>query len=730
MPLATLAPMTRGDLDRRDRSARGAAVVAALSLILVSLPVLYLAGRPLATADLWWHLALGRAYVAEGIPLDADPLTFTAERPPEPHQWLFGVGLHAVEDALGLGALRTVHALTVAGILALVLSVLRRESRSLAGACAGAAVFAVVAWPRLLQLRPDLVSIAAALLLYRLLVESDRPPSWRRVGAACAVGIVWVNAHALFGVGPALLLAALLGCALRAGAHGLVARRDPAEADPGPAEGPRIRRLAIALAAVLATSLANPRGIDQHLAFFASAGSNALWSVRDEWAPFDPTGRAELGLALSPVALVALDAVGLATGLAALWGGLRLLRRPSARVLARVDPVRLGLGLAGIAAILVAVRFGWMVAFPLLFLLRFERGLGSRGSRARDAAFAAIALSLAVAFPLAGGFGRVAPAPESWLRQAYDRERFPAHATEFLRASGLAGRLYNGYAIGGFVGYWTAPRIRTFVDGRLNFPPDVLRDYRAARVGRGALPGETFLELLDRRGFDLFLGTGVPRGRRDAESTLYTTASLARAPGWVLVSRSPRHSVHLRDVPRNRDNLRRVVRYYARERIPFDPHRGLDVSAVVHDHPAWAVAHGMLPPDNERWLRARESDDLSRRAKALDAIAQHRALLGLHAEQLALDRELVALEPEAKQPRRRRVVGLLRLDRPAAAVAAARELVDLDPGDRLSRHFLRVATRYARARAAMGETPTADQAVALDALTSALPLVGPLVEAE
>ena len=35
------------------------------------------------------------------------------------------------------------------------------------------------------------------------------------------------------------------------------------------------------------------------------------------------------------------------------------------------------------AAILVAVRFAWMVVFPLLFLLRFERGLGARGGRRR-----------------------------------------------------------------------------------------------------------------------------------------------------------------------------------------------------------------------------------------------------------------------------------------------------------------------------------------------------------
>ena len=41
-------------------------VAAAGSLALLVVLVLQVTGRPLATNDLWWHLAMGRAYASEG----------------------------------------------------------------------------------------------------------------------------------------------------------------------------------------------------------------------------------------------------------------------------------------------------------------------------------------------------------------------------------------------------------------------------------------------------------------------------------------------------------------------------------------------------------------------------------------------------------------------------------------------------------------------------------------
>ena len=76
--------------------------------------------------------------------------------------------------------------LTVAAILALAWSLLRRASGSRIAASLGTGVFAALAAYRLIQLRPHLFTILATLLLYRLLIEDGAPPSRRRVALALA----------------------------------------------------------------------------------------------------------------------------------------------------------------------------------------------------------------------------------------------------------------------------------------------------------------------------------------------------------------------------------------------------------------------------------------------------------------------------------------------------------------------------------------------------------------
>jgi hypothetical protein len=685
---------------------------------MLALPILYMAGKPLSTADLWWQLALGRAYAEQGLSLPADPLTYTAVQAPPPHQWLFAVGVHEIERAAGFPALRTFHTLAVAAILALAYSVLRRAAHSSPPACTAWAVFATVAWPRLMQLRPDLLSILAALLFHRWLIEPD-VPGRKQIAAAAALGVVWANSHALFALGPALLLAASGGCVLSDALRAVAARTHASVESRDPDAG-RLRRIGAALLVVLIAALLNPRGIAQHLAFFESAATTSLWRVRDEWTPFHPFDPAELNGTLDWLSLVALDVSIAAFGIAALSSLIRFFRAPSERTIRLVDPVALVVGAAGISALFVAIRFAWMVIFPLVFLLRRERF----APRARGARwFAAASATAAIALPLSPGFVRALPPPAPYFHEAFDGDAFYAQGVEFLRDAELEGRLFNGYAVGGFAGYWLAPRIRTFVDGRMNFPDDVLRDYLAARSLQGSLPRESFLDLLDRRSIDLFFGTGVPRGRLDAESTLYTTASLERAAGWVLVSRSTRHAVYLRDDPRNRENLLRAQRYYARQRIAFDPRRGLDVASLITRYPEWSVAHGLLPRESVRWPQDLANPDVRIRVRALAQQAKNRTLLGRYGEAMELDRAAIAIDPRAKPPRRRLIAGLLRLDRAEEAVAAAHELVALDARDPLSRRFLRVATRYGRERAALGSDPRDSDLVALDALVSALPLV-------
>src|SRR5262249_837931 len=126
-------------------AARAGSLVAHLAFAAISGLVIAAAAQPLQTDDLWWHLALGRAYASHGPWLAEDPLLHTAPGPPAPAAWLADLGLHALGSAGGFPALRLLHATLVAAILALAWSLLRRASGSRAVASLAASAFAALA---------------------------------------------------------------------------------------------------------------------------------------------------------------------------------------------------------------------------------------------------------------------------------------------------------------------------------------------------------------------------------------------------------------------------------------------------------------------------------------------------------------------------------------------------------------------------------------------------------
>jgi len=693
-----------------------ASVIAVLACSLLVALLIYLAGRPLDTSDTWWHLKMGEVYASQGLWPDGDPLLHTAHADaPVQHEWLFGVVLYAIQRASGFYGLRVVHALAVSAILWFGFALFRRrEGRghgALARACLATSLFVTLSWWRLFQLRPDLLSIAAVFLLYHLLLESPEPPSRRRVAAATALMLVWANVHSLFALGFALLVAALLGLLLQSL---LESRRRPVSeyASAGNSGRPRARQLALALALGALASLLNPRGVKQHLTFLTSSSETGIWFVRDEWTHFDPFRWGHY--AQSSVSFTSWLAMDLLMGLFFLGSAAALvayLRRPSRAALERFDPVLFGLGLASIAAILVSVRFLWLSFFPLLYLLQLDRSAPvTRAVRARAWVTAAACVALLVAFFGAGGFERDAARPSAYLSRPYSLAEYHVFGVRFLAATGVEGNLFNGYSEGGFLGYWLAPKLRTFIDSRTeHYERKVISDYTLVNRQRGGRPGQSFLDVLDENRVDLFFGSGLPAQRDLFNRAAYTTAHLEGAPGWVPVFRTVEEAIYLRKTERNRANLERIAAYYGREGVPFDLERGLDVEAVIEARPDWAITHHMLPKYYEHLLRESRNADPERRFRALDQLGYAYAALGAYRSQLAVDREAKALRPRAKSPRRRLVYGLLHLGRQVRALAEARALYDLDPKDPRSKIFLRTA-RSLRPRV-KGFSPARNRAV-------------------
>ena len=70
---------------------------------------------------------------------------------------------------------------------------------------------------------------------------------------------------------------------------------------------------------------------------------------------------------------------------------------------------------------------------------------------------------------------RSIPKSSSGYAVPYHAGKYQAHGVWFLADAELEGNLFNEYYMGSFLGYWLSPRLRAFVNGSLNVPPDVIR---------------------------------------------------------------------------------------------------------------------------------------------------------------------------------------------------------------------------------------------------------------
>jgi hypothetical protein len=645
--------------------------------------VLLAAGQPLFTDDAWWHLALGQAWLREGPWLAADPLLFTAPGPPLPASWLADVALFAAHSAAGFGGLRLLHVAAVAAIFTLAWSLLRRASGSAAAASLATGVFAALAAYRLVQLRPELLSILAALALYRLLLEGGAPPSRGRVALTALLFALWANAHGAFLLGPLLLAAAVAGLLLAAPLRPRVAR---------PGDRARARGLAAALALGSLATLLNPSGVATHRAWLAAGVETpSLLRVADEWLPLVPWRLPAPGLPPSPLAWGLFWLLLVATPLAAAWG-LRRWRRAGAGAAPRddLDPALLALAAASLAAPLVAVRFLWLAVFPLLLLARALRAgacAERRGARAGAWAAAALALWLAPASLRLGDWpiARALADSRQSYAQPYRAARYHAHAVWLLADAGLEGNVFNDYALGGFLGFWLAPELRAFANGTLNLSAEAIEANRPLRERRGARPGESFLALLDRLRVDLFFGIRLPEEGPGHEAWFHTTGHLEGASGWIPIFRNLDSALYLRANERNAENLERVARYYEREGVPFERERGFDVERVIREARLWAVEHGIVPANFDLLVGSARSFDTAARGPALAELAALYAALGLCERAHRIDERLLRANPGALGARRRLVWCLLRLGRAEEAGAAAGPLAQAPAADALSR---------------------------------------------
>jgi len=646
--------------------------------------VLVAAGQPIFTDDVWWHLALGQAYLDHGPWLTQDPLLFTAMGPPPPTSWLLDSGFRATWNVFGFAGLRILHVGLVTAILGLVWASVRRASQIPAIASVCTALVATLSAYRFVQLRPHLGTIVAVLLLHWILFSKRETPSWRRSFAAVALMAIWANMHPVYPIGPVLVAIAsaslFLSSFLENHSDGVASRA-------------RATRLAWVAFLGLGATFINPSGPDGYAtAFLAAKGSESVAIVVDEWSRIQlltwptaslPPSRLNWVCAWLLVVTVPVVAVRL---LWTRWRNVRVSR-------SGVDPVEIAFAVIGLGAMLLATRFAWMAFWPLLLLASTMRGQAptaptsatSRSSAVLTLALALVAFALVPAFHRWGDWPMVTrglPTSLAGYRMPYAAGKYHAHAVSFMQATKLEGNLFGRYAEGGFQAFWLGPAIRTAMNGSLNMSNEALAASFAIRERMGTPADPRFEDALDELGVDLFLGVGLPMAARPGRPPAYSTIHLENTPGWVLVFRNLDSALYIRDDERNSSNLDRVYDYYFANGIPYDRALGFQPGRALRSAPQWSRVHGVWTP-----LLAGQVG-LGPETRRLGSRAMVYLALGMYDEAKANNDALLRIEPANASALRRRAWLLLRAGRPRQndeLVMALHALSRLSsPGDSMS----------------------------------------------
>lgn len=442
---------------------------------------------PTTDPDLWWHLADGRYFLANGVP-STDPFSLTM-RGAEwvAHEWLADIFMFRIEDTLGLVALPIVYGLLVgAAWLAIYVTVPGEPFRKLVlVGLVGVGIAPVVA------ARPQMNTLV---LLALLIVLTERIRTGRTSAAwfwvLVPMVILWANLHAGFYTSFAYLGAVAVGSLIdrRFGSSDRALSR------------PALLHLAGALVVSFFGILLTPHGSTLWTYPFATLGDPVSQQSLVEWASPNFSN-----LFLWPYLLYVL--VGL-IGIA--------IRRP------RPDAADLLLYAGTLAASLFSVRhiaLHGVVSLPILIRL-WAPPRETQLSRVFALGLVVVALA---------GYGLQVQRTVNNNETAV-AARFPVTALEYLRDTGLdESRIYNDFPWGGYL-LWNG--IPPFIDGRTDmYGPEFLED--------------TLDALFLREGWE------EPLNRFDIETALLTptaplTQMLEQRPDWTEVYRDERAVVFVR----------------------------------------------------------------------------------------------------------------------------------------------------------------------------------------
>lgn len=414
-----------------------------LFIAIVAFGLFSMATRPATDPDLGWHLKTGQIIAQTHHIFHSDPYSFTrAGQPWINHEWLSDLLMYGLYRLGGSAALIILFAAVSAAAFLVVF--LRGPGKPyLAGA--------VTIWGALASgpswgVRPQIFSLLLASIFLWILERSENEVTllWWTL----PLTVLWVNLHAEFALGIALIALFFIGTAL----DWIFGFRPWAEAASS------LRNLALALGFCLALVPLNPYGTKMYLYPWHTLSSTAMAAYIQEWMSPDFHKMMYLPFLLMVLALLAAAATS------------RLRLRPRDILLVSV------MLFAGLRSVRHIPIFA-IVAAPILGRL-VQSLLEQRNIHLSDRTPAANGKVTVNAAIFAGFVIFVA----LWVRSVIQREpraeaeNFPAQAISFLAQHQLPGPLFNHYNWGGYLIWKLYPRYEVFADGRADVYGDQFLD--------------------------------------------------------------------------------------------------------------------------------------------------------------------------------------------------------------------------------------------------------------
>lgn len=379
--------------------------------------------------DLWWHLKAGEQIIDTRSVPHTDDYSFTKQGSEwVAHEWLSEVIMAGLYRLSGLAGLVTVFSLII--VIALWLIYRRCEGKPYV---AGIAILlAAAASSPLFGVRPQMLTLLLASIYIVLLERFDPKENSRRLWWLVPLMLLWVNLHAGFALGLALI--------------GLYVVRAVLDGEWG-----HVRPLLSVLILSAAVVPLNPNGFRMFSYPYETLTSSSMAAFIQEWHSPDFHQLMYLPLAillLSTFAAMALSPTRARLGeiflvLITALGALRSVRH---------------IPIFSLFAAPVLAKHLWAIAK--------ERGWDQTltGVETRPNPIKLLINVILLLAPLVLGASRL------WHFASHQRDyvslRNPVAAVEFLKSQRLPGPIYNRYGWGGYLIYQLYPEYRVYIDGR------------------------------------------------------------------------------------------------------------------------------------------------------------------------------------------------------------------------------------------------------------------------